>query len=79
MDPATLAAAGPDVRQALQSHQGLVRPRGSERQLMQLTRLTASCEEAAAAAQLLTHSSPITSSYDILAVRPLSERVFQQV
>ncbi|KAK9918607.1 hypothetical protein WJX75_005327 [Coccomyxa subellipsoidea] len=79
IEAATLAAVGPGVAEALRSQQGLIRNGGAApRQLAQLSRLTVALEEAAAAAQLLGASNPITASYDLLAVQPLSERVFQQ-
>lgn len=48
-------------------------------QLSQLTRLNFTTAEAPLAAAALTASNPITASYDILAVQPLSERVLVQV
>ena len=75
-----MAAAGPRVMEALRSQQGLIRDGGAaSRQFLQVSRLTVAVEEAAAAAQLLGGPNPITASYDLLAVQPLSERVFQQV
>ena len=80
IEAATLAAAGPGVAEALRSQQSLIRNGGAApRQLAQVSRLTVALEEAAAAAQLLGAPNPITASYDLLAVQPLSERVFQQV
>ncbi|BDA47015.1 Ribonuclease P protein subunit p30 [Coccomyxa sp. Obi] len=79
LEAATLAAAGPGVTEALRCQQGLIRDGGAApRQLLQVSRLTVAVEEAAAAAQLLGGPNPITASYDLLAVQPLSERVFQQ-
>ena len=68
------------MAEALRSQQGLTRDGGAApRQLAQVSRLTIALEEAATAAQLLGAANPITASYDLLAVQPLSERVFQQV
>lgn len=79
-DAATLAAAAPGVSEALRAQQALIRPHGgSQGQAIQLSRLTLAMQEAAPAAQLLGAANPITSSFDILAVQPLSDRVFQQV
>jgi hypothetical protein len=79
LDAATLAAAGPGTGAAQRALQGLIRHQAPPGQLGQLTRLTVAADEPAAAAQLLGPApSPITASYDLLAVQPLSERVFQQ-
>lgn len=64
------AAPGPTADDAAAAH--LQQP------FRQLTRLTFLAVEAGQA-QLLAQRSDVTSSYDIVAVQPLSERVMQQV
>ena len=59
--------------------QGLPWKHGIALDTQQLTRLTLSTEDSSAAAQAFTGAHAAASSFDLLAVQPMSERVLQQV
>lgn len=50
-----------------------------QKAVRQFRRLTFQCSEAGAAAEALQGRGPIPLTYDIVAVQPATERVFQQV
>lgn len=84
MDEASLAAADASlqpVAQLLPQRQpsGNAPAPSGAKQLRQLTRLTFKTAEAPMAAAALIPNSPITSTYDLLAVQPMSERLLTQV
>ena len=77
-------AADPRAASALGERHRLLRPTSDQavpqaRQLQQLSRLTFAASEAAIAASLFTDKNPVGKAYHVLAVQPLSERVFHQV
>ena len=78
VDLAALLSAAGRVRQALQAAQQRTSMRhGSPYVFRQLTRLNVAAEDPAAA-QAAFSNTAVVNSYDILAVQPQSERVFQQ-
>jgi hypothetical protein len=78
VDSASLAASSPDVAKALARQQGLGRP-WPPGTLRQLSRLTLTCGEVGAAAEALQAGAAVPLTYDIVAVQPTTERIFQQV
>ena len=67
------------LQEALRMQQGLPWKSSSQATIKQLTRLTMSTDDSSAAAQSLNGAHGAASSYDLLAVQPMSERVLQQV
>ena len=67
------------LQNAVRMQQGLPWKHGTALNTQQLTRLTLSTEDSSAAAQAFTGTHAAASSYDLLAVQPMSERVLQQV
>lgn len=67
------------LQDAVRMQQGLPWKHGIASDLQHLTRVTLSTEDSSAAAQAFTGTHAAASSYDLLAVQPMSERVFQQV
>ena len=67
------------LQDAVRMQQGLPWKHGTVLETQQLTRLTLSTEDSSAAAQAFTGTHAAASSYDLLAVQPMSERVLQQV
>lgn len=65
----SMMARAPDSMEA-------VRPKTA---LRQFTRLTFQCSEAGAAAEALQGGGSVPLTYDVVAVQPANERVFQQV
>lgn len=58
---------------------GLPWKHGSTTDIQQLTRLTLATEDSTAAAQAFTGVQTAAATYDLVAIRPLSDRVMQQV
>lgn len=67
------------MQNALHMQHGLPWKRGSSTDIQQLTRLTLATEDSPAAAQAFTGAQSAAATYDLVAIRPLSERVLQQV
>jgi hypothetical protein len=74
-----LAAAGPDVQQALLFRHSLLWMHGGNQPIQQLCRITLCTDDASTAAAALLGDNEIVASYDLVAVQPGSERVMQQV
>ena len=84
MTAEAIHAADPRAASALETRHRLLRPTSDQAvpeacQLQQLSRLTFAASDAAIAASLFTDKNPVGKAYHVLAVQPLSERVFQQV
>ena len=74
-----LQAGNTDLQEALRMQQGLPWKHNKHTDIQQLTRLTLTTEDSNAAAQAFTGTQAVAATYDLLSIRPLSERVFQQV
>lgn len=68
-----------DLQDALRMQHGLPWKRSGHTDIQQLTRLTLATEDSSAAAQAFTGTQAVAATYDLISIRPLSERVFQQV
>lgn len=66
------------MQEAVRMQQGLPWKHDARAILQQLSRLTLSTEDSSAAAQAFSGMHAAASSYDLLAVQPMSERVLQQ-
>ncbi len=76
---ASLQSGTSSLQDALRMQQGLAWKHSSQASISQLTRLTLHTEDSSVAAQAFTGAPAAASSYDLLAVEPLSDRVLQQV